>query len=104
ASGDYLNCFEYDGRRYSHEIDPSTGWPIRHDLVAVTVLHDSAALADALATALMVMGPQTAMAFAISQRLPAYLLLRTETGYAARCSEAFAGYLRGGPRFRGDDD
>ena len=47
TSGDYRNYFEVDGVRYSHTIDPRTGAPVRHELVSVTVVHPSAALADA---------------------------------------------------------
>ena len=57
TSGDYQRYFEYGGRRFSHLIDPRTGYPA-HGLVAATVLHPSAAIADALATAVMVLGPR----------------------------------------------
>ena len=57
TSGDYRNYFEYDGVSYSHTIDPRTGRPVTHDLAAVTVLQPSAAFADAMATALLVLGP-----------------------------------------------
>src|SRR5699024_3575324 len=53
TSGDYRNYFEQDGQRYSHIIDPRTGWPITHKLASVTVLSMIAMHADALATALM---------------------------------------------------
>ena len=56
TSGDYRNYFERDGKRYSHSIDPRTGYPVAHDLVSVTVVHTSAMMADAWATALIVMG------------------------------------------------
>ena len=48
TSGDYRNYFEVEGVRYSHLIDPRTGYPIRHDLVSVTVIHPSTGIADAL--------------------------------------------------------
>ena len=57
SSGDYRQYFEVDGHRYSHEIDPATGQPVRHQLVATSVLNNSCMRADAWATALMVMGP-----------------------------------------------
>jgi thiamine biosynthesis lipoprotein len=57
TSGDYRNYFEEDGIRYSHLIDPTTGYPIQHNLVAVTVVAPTSIRADGLATALMVMGP-----------------------------------------------
>ena len=51
GSGDYRNYFEVDGIRYSHEIDPRSGNPISHRLAAAFVITESAAEADALATA-----------------------------------------------------
>lgn len=56
TSGDYRNFFEIDGRRYSHVIDPRTGYPVEHSVVSATVMAESCAFADGLATALMVMG------------------------------------------------
>ena len=57
TSGDYFNFHEVDGRRYGHTLDPRTGRPVTHELAAVTVVAPDCATADALATALMVMGP-----------------------------------------------
>lgn len=56
TSGSYRNYFEKDGKRYSHAIDPKTGYPVEHNLLSVTVVADNAATADALATAFLVMG------------------------------------------------
>ncbi|NLG70187.1 MAG: FAD:protein FMN transferase [Firmicutes bacterium] len=61
TSGDYERLFEWEGRRYHHLIDPRTGWPAT-GLVSVSVLHESAAVADALATAVMVLGPRRGQA------------------------------------------
>lgn len=41
TSGTYRNYFEWDGKRYSHIIDPRTGWPVAHKLASVTVLSDT---------------------------------------------------------------
>ena len=57
TSGDYRIFFEQDGRRYSHEIDPATGAPADHRLASVTVVAADCAYADAMATALFVLGP-----------------------------------------------
>lgn len=56
SSGDYRNYYEESGRRYSHLIDPTTGFPIQHNLVSVSVVSSSSITADGLATALIVLG------------------------------------------------
>jgi len=56
TSGSYRKYFEKDGKRFSHAIDPKTGYPVDHNLLSVTTLAGNAAMADALSTALMVMG------------------------------------------------
>ncbi len=58
TSGDYFNVYEIKGRLYSHIIDPTAGKPITNNVCSVTVLTKECALADALATGLMVMGPE----------------------------------------------
>jgi thiamine biosynthesis lipoprotein len=80
TSGGYRNYFEEDGVRYSHTINPLTGAPIRHALVSVTVLHPSCADADALATALMVMGDEKGVEFAKHHDLAAYFLIKAQEG------------------------
>jgi thiamine biosynthesis lipoprotein len=76
TSGDYRNFFEFEGRRYSHTIDPRTGWSITHNLASVTVLGESAAFADAMATAMMVLGPEAGMALAEREGIAVDMLLR----------------------------
>ena len=63
TSGTYRNYFVKDSIRYSHTIDPTTGRPVEHTLLSVTVIADRCATADALATAFMVMGVEKAMEF-----------------------------------------
>ncbi len=77
TSGDYRNFFFRDGRRVSHTIDPRTGRPITHDLASVSVVHASCMTADAIATALEVLGPDEGFSLAESLDLPALFLLRT---------------------------
>ena len=80
TSGDYRNFREIDGERYAHTIDPATGRPVRHTLASVSVVHGSTMYADAMATALMVMGPDHGYAFAESQGLAALFVRRAGTG------------------------
>lgn len=93
TSGDYRNYFERDGERYSHTIDPRSGRPIRHRLASVTVLAPTAAEADALATALMVMGPDQGADFAAANELAALLLVKEGDGFAELGSTAMGVYL-----------
>ena len=93
TSGDYRNYFERDGERYSHTIDPRSGRPIRHRLASVTVLAPTAAEADALATALMVMGPGPGFDFAAANELAALLLVKEGDGFAELASKDMNAYL-----------
>ena len=61
TSGDYRRTSVWDGRIYSHTIDPRTAAPVDHALASVTVVAESCMTADALATALMVLGPGPAL-------------------------------------------
>jgi thiamine biosynthesis lipoprotein len=91
TSGDYRIYFEQAGRRYSHEIDPRTAAPIAHGLASVTVVADDCMTADALATALIVMGPESGWALAQRQALAAYFIVRGADGRLhERATEAFS--------------
>lgn len=100
TSGDYRNFFEHDGIRYSHTIDPRTGRPVRHTLSAVTVVHSSAAYADAIATALLVLGYEDGVRFADDHAIAAYFAVVSNNGVAYHASTAFAAnhYLPGHTR------
>lgn len=74
TSGNYRDFQEIDGVRYTHILDPATGVPVRHRLLSVSVLHASAAYADAWATALFVVGPERAWELAIANGLEVLLL------------------------------
>lgn len=76
TSGDYRRYRMDGGRRLSHSMDPATGAPIAHDVASVTVLHDSAMMADAWATAITVMGHERGMALATRHGLAARLVRR----------------------------
>ncbi|WP_028323510.1 FAD:protein FMN transferase [Desulfatirhabdium butyrativorans] len=62
TSGDYRNFRQIGGKRYAHIIDPRTGSPIDNGVVSVSVIADTCALADGLATGLMVMGHEKGIA------------------------------------------
>jgi thiamine biosynthesis lipoprotein len=73
TSGDFWHQFTHAGKRYSHTLDPRTGWPVAHDLASVTVFHEECMHADALATVLTVLGPQQGMDFALQHGIAAVL-------------------------------
>ena len=82
TSGDYRDFREVSGNRFSHTIDPRTGAPVTHGLASVSVVHPSAAHADAYATALMVLGPDAGMALAGRLGLAALFIERSADGQA----------------------
>lgn len=55
TSGNYRNFYYKDGKKYAHTIDPKTGFPVQHNILSATVLAKQCAVADAYATAFMVM-------------------------------------------------
>ena len=77
TSGDYRNYFEHDGVRYSHTIDPRTGRPCNHSLAGVTIAASRCATADALATAILVMGSENGLEWAEQNQVAALLLSRS---------------------------
>ena len=93
TSGDYRNYFEKNGLRYSHTINPTTGRPITHRLVSVTIIASNAMLADGLATALTVLGPEKGLELANENGIAAYLLVKEDLGFKEMYSEAFRPYL-----------
>lgn len=98
TSGDLWHCHTWQGRRYSHTIDPRTGEPVSHGLASVTVLHRECMHADAIATVLTVLGMESGLAFAEARHIPALLCerlpaaapeairIRTTTAFAALTS------------------
>ncbi|MGR9100354.1 MAG: FAD:protein FMN transferase [Gammaproteobacteria bacterium] len=89
TSGDYRNFFEENGVRYSHTIDPRTGYPIKHKLASVTILSHTAMEADALATALMVLGPEEGYALAEKEDIAALLIVKHKDGFREKASTQF---------------
>lgn len=92
TSGEYRNYHVFEGQRYSHTIDPSTGYPVRHKLLSVTVIADTSAEADAWATAISALGEEQGMGLAEREQLPVYMILSEEEGFSERHSSAFESY------------
>lgn len=99
TSGDYRNFVALEtaapGQRaqWSHTIDPRTGAPVSHGLASVSVIAQSAMEADALATALNVMGPAAGYAFAEQNGVTALFIERTAQGFVERYTEGFRAAL-----------
>ncbi len=90
TSGDYRNFFEHAGQRFSHLLDPSTGRPVEHSLVSVSVVAPTCLEADALATALLVLGPERGYDWAVSHGLAAlFLSLGADGSVKARASPSW---------------
>jgi len=89
TSGDYRNYFEHNGVRYSHTIDARTGRPVSHQLAAVTVVDQSAAWADAMATALLVLGPEAGPALAENLGVAGYFLVHESGGFEELATSSF---------------
>jgi FAD:protein FMN transferase len=90
TSGDYRDFRVLDGRRMSHTIDPRSGRPVTHALASVSVVHESTMLADAYATALMVLGPEEGFELAKRLELPALFIVRINDGFAMHVTPTFA--------------
>ena len=60
TSGNYRNFYYKDGMKYAHTIDPKTGHPVQHSILSSTVIAKECIIADAFATAFMVMGMERA--------------------------------------------
>jgi FAD:protein FMN transferase len=81
TSGNYRNYYELDGVKVSHTIDPSTGRPVRHNLLSATVFAEDCMTADALATAIMVMGMEKALLLQQEERnFEMFLIYNDENG------------------------
>ncbi|MFT5171767.1 MAG: thiamine biosynthesis lipoprotein [Candidatus Marinamargulisbacteria bacterium] len=61
TSGDYRRFHKHKGKRYSHIIDPKTGFPVKNGVASVSVISENCMSADGLATAIMVMGVKKGM-------------------------------------------
>lgn len=94
TSGDYRNFFEKNGRRYSHTIDPRTGRPVNHKLASVTVFAATAMVADAWATAFMVLGADQGIQLAEQYAIAATFIIKTNDGFTELSSSKITEILR----------
>lgn len=96
TSGDYRNFFEQDGVRFSHIIDAETGRPITHDTASVTVIAETAAEADAWATALLAVGAEAGQSIAEANGVAALFIVRDRSidsdGFSSRPNTLFLDY------------
>ncbi len=84
TSGNYRNFYEVNGVKYSHTINPHTGFPERNTLLSATIIANNCMYADALATACMVLGTEAAFELINSlQDVDAYLIYGLEDGSLA---------------------
>ncbi len=94
TSGDYRNYFERDGERFSHIIDAHTGKPITHKTASVTVLAENTMLADAWATAMLVLGTERGLEIANQRDLAVLFIDRKadagNNGFVSAASNRFA--------------
>lgn len=81
TSGNYRKFYVEDGIKYSHTIDPKTGYPAKNRLLSSTILADECGTADGIATACMVMGHEKAIDFINSHpELSAYFVISGDDG------------------------
>ena len=82
TSGNYRNYYYKDGVKYAHTIDPRTGYPVQHSLLSATVIADSCMRADALATAFMVLGVDSAMTYCkLHPEIDGYFIVSADSGH-----------------------
>lgn len=81
TSGNYRKFYIEDGIKYSHTIDPKTGYPARNRLLSATIIADECATADGIATACMVMGQERTIEFLnLHTEFEAYLIYSNDNG------------------------
>jgi thiamine biosynthesis lipoprotein len=90
TSGDYRNFVRTEEGSYSHTIDPRTFKPVEHSLASVSVVHENTAMADALATALLVLGPEQGFEFAKENDIAALFIIR----HVNRVEERYTPHLK----------
>ncbi|MFO7989144.1 MAG: FAD:protein FMN transferase [Desulfotignum sp.] len=95
TSGDYRNYFEFQGKIYSHIIDPRTGYPVDNLVVSASVIADTCTFADAMATALMVMNPEGSLALVDSlENVECLIIQKTPAGFTEFASRGFHAFVQ----------
>ena len=96
TSGNYRQYYHKDGKKYAHTINPHTGYPVDHNLLSVTVIAPNCMLADAYATAFMVMGLDQSMIIAnFMPDIEAYFVYSNhQNSLAESYTEGFKKYLK----------
>ena len=95
TSGSYRKYYEEGGIRYSHTINPKTGYPVTHSLLSVSVLAENASIADAYATAFMVMGLEKAKVFLEKNKeLEAYFIYFEKDRLKTYCTKGLQKILK----------
>ena len=92
TSGDYRNYYDFDGKRYSHIISPLTGYPVENNIISVSVVSKECLNADALATALMVIGVEDGIK--LVEELEGYESLFILEDNSIRQSSGFKDFLK----------
>ena len=81
TSGNYRKFYVEDGIKYSHTIDPRTGYPARNKLLSATIVADDCATADGIATSCMVLGKEKAIEFiGFHPEFDAFLVFSDDSG------------------------
>lgn len=92
TSGDYRHYRVLKDKHYSHTIDPRTGRPIEHRLASVSVLTENCMQADALATVLMVLGPEEGIRWAEEKEIAAVFIVRNGDDFIEQRTTQFIQY------------
>jgi thiamine biosynthesis lipoprotein len=95
TSGNYRKFYVEDGVKYSHTIDPRTGYPSKNRLLSATIIADDCTTADGIATACMVIGPDSAIEFINKNpQWSCYLVFSDDNGnYQTWISENLKDYI-----------
>lgn len=95
TSGYYENYFEFNGRRYMHILDPHTGEPVSFSIASVSIIAPTAAMADASATAVTVLGADDGLTWVESQpKLEVlFILLKEDGSFQEMASSGFSRYV-----------